>query len=170
MIQTFPKTDLHRGFSDQNATATPWEEARNILRDAEIFWLSTVRDDGRPHVTPLMAVLVDGVLFFGTGEGEQKYANLQANPRIVLTTGTNLITEGIDVVVEGTARRVSDDETLRRVAAEYARKYGEDWAYEARDGALHHDAGGAAIAFRIDPVKAFGFGKGEPFSQTRWRF
>lgn len=170
MIETTPQGELHPGFSDPSATAMSWETARALLKDAEVFWLSTVREDGRPHVTPLMAVLVDSALFFSTGEGEQKYANLRANPRVVMTTGANRLDEGVDVVVEGVATRVSDDETLGRVAAEYARKYGEGWAYEVRDGALHHEPGGAAIAFRVDPDKAFGFGKGDPFSQTRWRF
>lgn len=31
-------------------------------------------------------------------------------------------------------------------------------------------AGGAASVFAIVPVTNFGFGKGEPFSQTRWCF
>lgn len=170
MVDMMPKSELHPGFSDPRAKATPWEVGREILQTAEIFWLSTVRRDGRPHVTPLIAVMVDGALFFTTGEGEQKYANLQANPHVVLTTGTNVISDGIDVIVEGTATRVSDDELLQRVAAEYVRKYGDDWAFEARDGALHHAEGGAAIAFRVEPVKAFGFSKGDPFGQTRWRF
>jgi hypothetical protein len=37
------------------------------------------------------------------------------------------------------------------------------------DGAFHHDAG-EAVAFRIATSVAFGFNKGEPFSQTRYRF
>lgn len=170
MVEMMPRTNLHRGFSDPHAKATSWDVGQEILQTAEIFWLSTVRHDGRPHVTPLIAVMVDGALFFTTGVGEQKYANLQANPHVVLTTGTNVITEGVDVVVEGSATRVSDDDVLGRVAAAYVRKYGEDWAFDARDGALHHAEGGAAIAFRVAPVKIFGFAKGGPFSQTRWRF
>ena len=48
-------------------------------------------------------------------------------------------------------------------------KYGEDWRFTVRDGTFHHDQG-YALVFRIEPEKAFGFGKGEQFSQTRWRF
>jgi hypothetical protein len=34
-----------------------------------------VRADGRPHVTPLISVLVDGALHFCTGATEQKAKN-----------------------------------------------------------------------------------------------
>jgi hypothetical protein len=40
-----------------------------------------------------------------------------------------------------------------------------------RDGAFHHQQGeGRALVFEVAPVTAFGFGKGNEFSQTRWRF
>jgi hypothetical protein len=38
-----------------------------------------------------------------------------------------------------------------------------------RDGAFHHSHG-RALVFAVAPITAFGFGKGERFSQTRWRF
>lgn len=95
-----PITELHPNFSDEHAHATSWNQAREILRTAEVFWLSTVRQDSRPHVTSLIAVFLDDSLYFTTGEGEQKYVNLQANPRVALTTGTNTMTAGLDVVVE----------------------------------------------------------------------
>ena len=51
-----PVTELDTRFSDQDAVATDWKETRRALEDAELFWISTVRADGRPHVTPLVAV------------------------------------------------------------------------------------------------------------------
>ncbi len=70
-------------------------------------------------------------------------------------------------MAEGDAVRVGDEPRLQRVADSYASKYG--WQSTVRDGALYGD-GGELLAFEVAPVKAFGFGKGEPFSQTRWRF
>jgi hypothetical protein len=54
----------HRGAAD--VVATPWEETRRVLETAEVFWLSTVRADGRPHVTPVAAAWLDGILRFQT--------------------------------------------------------------------------------------------------------
>lgn len=144
-------------------------EARTQLGQAEIFWLSTVRPDGRPHVTPLISVWVDGALYFCTGPTERKAKNLESNTHCVLTTGCNAIGEGLDLVVEGDAVRMTDAATLQRVADAYASRYGEPFVFTVRDGAFHGD-GGEALVFEVRPMKAFGFGKDETFSQTRWRF
>ena len=73
----------------------------------QIYWLSTVRPDGRPHVTPIAAVWLDGALHFCTGPTERKAKNLARNRYCVVTTGTNAL-EGLDVVIEGEAVRVTD--------------------------------------------------------------
>lgn len=161
-----PVTDLHPQFSSEGATATSWMEAQDLLEKASIYWLSTVRPDGRPHVTPLFAVWLDSAIYFSTGPEERKARNLSDNPHCVFTTGCNVV-EGVDVVVEGDAVKVSDDATLRAVAGAFASKYG--WHYEVREGAFYGE-GGRAEVYRTAPSTAFGFGKGDVFSQTRWRF
>jgi catechol 2,3-dioxygenase-like lactoylglutathione lyase family enzyme/general stress protein 26 len=164
-----PVTELDARFSSHGASATGWAEARRRLEDAEVYWLSTVRPDGRPHVTPLLSVWLDGALYFCTGQSERKARNLTQNPQCILTTGCNALTEGLDLVVEGHAARVTDDAKLRDIADAYVAKYGSDWRFTVRDGAFHHE-GGTALVFEVVPSTAFGFGKGQPFSQTRWRF
>jgi hypothetical protein len=108
-------------------------------------------------------------MYFVTGPTEQKAKNLQGNSHCVLTTGCNTIGEGLDVVVEGDAIRVTDEATLRRVAEAFAAKYDEPFRFEVR-GDGFESGGGVALVFEIKPVKALGFGKGETYSQTRWRF
>jgi hypothetical protein len=169
MAAAQPETTLDQRFSEEQATATDWDDGRRELERAEIFWISTVRPDGRPHVTPLIAIWLDDALHFCTGPDERKARNLAANPHVVLTTGRNLIGEGLDVVVEGEAVNVTDDDALRRIADAYVAKYGEDWRFAVRDGAFRHDSGDALV-FRVAPATAFGFGRGETYSQTRWRF
>jgi uncharacterized pyridoxamine 5'-phosphate oxidase family protein len=164
-----PAAELDQRFSTEGTSATAWSEALELLQKAEIFWLSTVRPDGRPHVTPLIAVWVDEALQFCTGPTEQKARNLHGNQHVVLTTGCNLIGEGLDVVVEGDAVRQRDDAKLQRIADAYVWKYGNDWLFTVRDGAFEHESG-IALVFEIAPRKAFGFRKGEEFSQTRWLF
>src|SRR5262249_38005303 len=88
MTDTNPKAELHVSFSDPKAAATPWTQARSFLERAEVFWVSTVRPDGRPHVTPLVAVWLDGSLYFCTGPDEIKARNLARNPQCILTTAT----------------------------------------------------------------------------------
>lgn len=69
---TTPDTKLDLRFSDPGAQAASWDETRQALEDAQLSWTCTVRADGRPHLTPLVAVWLDGALYFSTGEDEQK--------------------------------------------------------------------------------------------------
>jgi nitroimidazol reductase NimA-like FMN-containing flavoprotein (pyridoxamine 5'-phosphate oxidase superfamily) len=161
-------TTLDTRFSDPDGVPTSWEQTRQVLEAAELFWISTVRADGRPHVTPLVAVWLDGAVHFTTGATEQKAINLDANPHVTLTTGCNTWDSGMDVMVEGTAVRVTDDEVLRRLAQAWTAKWDGRWQYEARDGAFHHDRG-EALVFSVPPTKILAFTKGT-FTHTRHRF
>ena len=55
-----------------------------LLETAELFWITTVRADGRPHLTPLTALWLDEAIHFGTGADEQKARNIAANPHVLL--------------------------------------------------------------------------------------
>jgi hypothetical protein len=163
-----PTATLDKRYSSETATACAWEEGRSMLEKAEIYWLTTVRADGRPNVSPLAAVWLDGALHFCTGENERKAMNIASNLHCAITTGCNAMNEGFDVVIEGDAVRVLDAGKLQRVADAYGNKYA-GWGLTVGDGVLLGE-GGDTLVFEIVPVKAFGFGKGEPFSQTRWDF
>jgi hypothetical protein len=189
MTNVSPETKLDARYSSEGAEATSWEAAREQLERAELFWISTVRPDGRPHVTPLIAGWIDGALYFSTGPGERKEMNLVANPHCVMTTGCNSWSQGLDIVLEGDAVRVRDEATLRRLQALYDSKY--NWHFTVRNGSFWQDDHEAYV-FAVAPKTAFGFGKGnaiehfssdtdpapktpaagpaQPFSQTRWRF
>jgi nitroimidazol reductase NimA-like FMN-containing flavoprotein (pyridoxamine 5'-phosphate oxidase superfamily) len=164
-----PTGELDVEFSDRAATATPWAKAREVLESAEIFWLSTVRADGRPHVTPLVVLWIDEALYFCTGEHEQKAKNLERNRHSILTTGSNKLREGLDVVVEGEAADVTDEDTLLRMAALWESKY--DWPCEVRDGVFRPQGSEEIVlVFRVVPTKAFAYARGEHDSATRYRF
>jgi nitroimidazol reductase NimA-like FMN-containing flavoprotein (pyridoxamine 5'-phosphate oxidase superfamily) len=164
-----PVTRLDARFSDSDAAATGWDETRRTLEAAELFWISTVRADGRPHVTPLVAVWLDDTIHFCTGATEQKAVNLRRNPHVILTTGCNHWDRGLDVVVEGDAVQITDDDVLERLARAWATKWDGRWHYEACNGGFHHEDGGTALVFSVAPSKILAFAKGT-FSQTRHRF
>ncbi len=167
---TTPETTLDQRFSDPAAGATSWDATREALETAELFWISTVRADGRPHVTPLVAVWHSGALSFCTGHAEQKAINLSANPHVVLTTGCNGWEGGLDVVVEGDAIPITDEDTLERLAAAWTTKWDARWQYEIRDGAFHHrGSDDPVLVYTVAPAKILAFSKGT-FSHTRHRF
>jgi hypothetical protein len=165
-------TNLDQWNSDSDAVPAGWEETLLALETAELFWISTVRPDGRPHVTPLVAVWLDSALHFHTGADEQKFANLRANPHVVLTTGCNQWDRGLDVVVEGDAVRVTDDSTLERLAEVWARKWDGRWQLTVRDGCFYNRSMNdfPSQVFTVKPVKVFAHAKGDPFGATTHRF
>jgi hypothetical protein len=138
---------------------------------ADTFWLTTIRPDGRPHVTPLIAVWHDEALWFSTGSEERKAQNLASNASCVLTTGAAAF-GGLDVVLEGMAEQVTDESRLQPIADEFAAKYGtQTWDFVVRRGGFtHRRAGGHALVFCVRPDRGFGFDKGTTSSQTTWTF
>ena len=163
-------TELDARFSEPGAVPTSWEETERALQDAQLFWISTVRRDGRPHVTPLVGVWDEGALYFCTGPEEQKAVNLQTNRRVALTTGSNSWREGLDVVVEGEAERVTDEARLSELARAWREKWDGSWEFEPIAEGFAN-TGGEAIAyvFGVVPTKVLAFGKGG-FSHTRHSF
>ena len=167
-----PVTTLDQRYSDPAATATPWEQTRRALETAELFWCVTVRADGRPHATPVVAVWYDGAIYFTTGAEEQKFRNLRSNPRVLMMAGSNHWNEGLDVVVEGDAVQVTDDEVLKRLAQVWTSKWDGRWQFHARNG-VYRDEGqeeGGALVFSVTPTKVFANSEGDPFSHTRHQF
>jgi uncharacterized pyridoxamine 5'-phosphate oxidase family protein len=164
-----PVTELDARFSDEDADATSWDKTVQVLEKAELFWICTVRTDGRPHLTPLVAVWLDGVLYFCTGETEQKFVNLTSNPNVLLLTGCNSWDSGLDVSVEGKAVQVTDEDLLHRLAAAWAGKWDGTWQYGVENGLFKHMGGFLVPVFSVVPAKVLAFAKGN-FGVTRHVF
>ena len=116
-----------------DTTPTPWAEARERLAEADTYWLATVRQDGLPHLAPLLAVWVDDALHFVASRPSRKATNLAHDAHCVIATRR----EGLDLVVEGTLAKVTGEARLHRVAEVYMTKYG--WPVTVRDGAFYAD-------------------------------
>jgi general stress protein 26 len=166
-MRSDPTGEIDRRFSDPDADPTPWSAALHVLEHAELYWLTTVRADGRPHVTPLIGVVEGAAVHFCTGLQEQKARNLEGNGQVALTTGNNRWAQGLDVVIEGAAVRITDREALQRLADAYETKYGSEWHFDVGDGVFATSEVEAAV-FRIEPTKVLAFAK-EPHAQTTYR-
>jgi general stress protein 26 len=170
-----PVTKVDERFGQAGVGPTSWADTLAVIESADIFWVTTVRADGRPHVTPLVAVWTDDSLFFSTGADEQKAVNLQHNPHVILTTGCNDWQRGLDVVLEGDAVRETSREVLVRAAEVWTHKWdGDSWDYAVGDDCFHHRDGDGVqeepiYVFRVTPEKVLAFSKG-PFSHTSHRF
>ena len=152
----------------------PWLRARAQLEvqtreSGRTCWLATTDADGRPHIAAVGAVWVDDQFYFVSGPRTRKSRNLAANPKCAVSVSL----ADIDVVVEGTARKVTDMPTLERVAALYASL---GWPAKASDGALtaEYSAPSAGPApwnlYAVTASTAMGVATAEPHGATRWTF
>jgi hypothetical protein len=163
--------------------ATAWEKVEQRLVKPEpeqTYWLATVRPDGRPHLMPLLGVWDDGAFFFLSGTGTRKGKNLAHDGRCVIAGSTRKL-PSIDVIVEGEARRVTDEPTLRRMVEVFGTI---GWPLEVRGDALEGpnapSAGPSPYAvFEVIPTTAFGLPgvagmdktpADDRATPTRWRF
>lgn len=152
----------------------PWSRALEALGTGSLgpetpCFLGTVRPNGRPHAAGVGVAEAGGELYFTSGPGTRKARNLAANPSCTLS----MRLEGIDLVFEGEAHRVTDRATLERVVAAF------------REGGWPADVDGDAVTaafsaqsagpppwhlYRLDVHTAFGVGLRAPNGASRWRF
>jgi hypothetical protein len=85
---------------------------------------------------------------------------------VAVTTGVNTWQAGVDVVVEGTAERVTGQATLTELADAYRAKYGDDWDFDCDDEVFDPE-GNRAYVYRVPAVKVIAFVKAD--SQTTFR-
>jgi hypothetical protein len=153
------------------AAPIPWSRALKQLEagTAGTYWLATTRPDGRPHVAAVGALWIDGKIYFVSGSRTRKGRNLATNPDCVFSISLT----DIDLVVEGSAVRITDRPTLLRLAKKYA---DQGWPASVSGDALtaEYSAPSAGPSpwnlYVVRPTTAFGVATAEPSGATRWRF
>jgi hypothetical protein len=154
-----------------NSRPVRWEDFEERLTQGGWFWLATVRPNGAPHVMPLFAVWSESALYIASKETAKKSRNLAADGRCVITTDAG----DMHLIVEGEARRMRDEATLRRASNAFETTYG--WPTVVKADKLDAEYGAPTSGgppydvYEITPTKAFGLPTdGESFTPTRWRF
>jgi Pyridoxamine 5'-phosphate oxidase len=79
-------------------------------------WLTTLNEDGSPHVVPVGAMWLDDTFWFQTGSRTRKCHNVERDPRCTIA----LSIRDADVVFQGDATRVTEPEAITRVAKAWA--------------------------------------------------
>ena len=152
----------------------PWDRVRDALEGfaggpSQSTFLATTRPDGRPHLAGVGAVWQDGKVYVVSGDGTRKSQNLMDQP----SCAVSMALPGLDLVIEGRARRVTDQATLQRLADRYGR---EGWPARVEGGAFTHDYSAPSAGpppwalWEISPTTIFGVLSEAPGGATRWHF
>jgi len=151
----------------------PWKRAEDALSTppspAITHFLGTCRPDGTPHAAGIGAQWMDGRFYFTSNPATRKARDLAVNPRCTISARL----DGIDLVLEGTAAKVTDAETLERVAAGY-RDGG--WPCQVEGDALTAPFSAPSAGpppwevYRFTAHTVVGVATREPYGATRWKF
>ena len=155
--------------------AIPWSRALSQLEalrpagghSGPTCWLSTIRSDGAPHVAGVVGHWLGDTLYFVSGPTTKKAHNLAADSRCSFAISL----PDLDLVLQGTARRVTDRATLERVAGGYSDAgwplvvEGDSvtasfWAPTAPSPPWH--------LFAFTPITGLGVATAAPAGATRW--
>jgi PPOX class probable F420-dependent enzyme len=145
---------------DQGTGLLPWQWAVDRLQASRNFWVATVWPDGRPHLMPVWAVWLDGMLWFSSALNSRKVRNIQAGSDVSISVQDPLN----PVVVEGSARIVTGEPALRAFINAVNDKYDASYGMDLADPA-------ANATVTVKPRWAFGLQDGDfGGSPTKWTF
>jgi Pyridoxamine 5'-phosphate oxidase len=162
---------------DAEEAEIPWSRALDQLEKLEprggsrgpTCWLATTRPDGRPHIAGVVGFWTNDRLYFVSGPTTRKARNLAAENRCSFAISL----PDLDLVLDGTVTRVTDAQTLARVAHAFAARgwplnvEGESvsasfWAPTAPSPPWH--------LFAFEPATALGVATASTGGATRWGF
>jgi nitroimidazol reductase NimA-like FMN-containing flavoprotein (pyridoxamine 5'-phosphate oxidase superfamily) len=109
----------------------PWEWAVERLSKSHNYLITTVRPDGSPHVMPVWGIWLGGAYYFSTSAASRKARNLEQNPKCVVCNEN--VAEA--VILEGTARRLPDNEIPAQAFVDYKAKYA--WELNPKQGPVY---------------------------------
>ncbi len=104
-----------------------WPDVRDVLASGftqapetggpsrHTCWLATVNPDGSPHVTGIGSLWLEDTYWFVSGDGTRKGRNLARDPRCSISVAV----ADYDIVVAGTAERVTDPAVVAARVADY---------------------------------------------------
>ena len=132
-------------------------------------WLATTDPDGRAHIAGVGALWVDDKFYFTSSPRARKSHNIKADPRCAISVGLG----DIDLVIEGTVTKVSDQATLEDLAARYN---AQGWPARVENGSFTAEFSAPSAhkppwdLYVLTTESAYGVATTEPHGATRWRF
>jgi nitroimidazol reductase NimA-like FMN-containing flavoprotein (pyridoxamine 5'-phosphate oxidase superfamily) len=133
-----------------------WRWAETRLAKSHNYWLMTTGPKGTPHAMPVWGIWFQGAFYFSTGRQSRKARNLALNPRCVVCNDR----ADEAVIVQGTAKEVTEPEQIRRLGVPYHAKY-KPWKLDPAMGPV----------YAVRPAVVFGMPEAKFTSgATRWMF
>ena len=162
-----PPVDWAAVVEKLDAGSAPAPDAVN----SRTTWLSTINEDGSPHVTAVGALWLDGTFWFQTGLGTRKGRNVARDPRCSIAVSIR----DADVVIEGDAARMTEPAHWRALRRRGRTTAGQPNSTSAGRASLPRSMPRRKVLRRgtciaIEPRSAIVTLAAEPGGLTRFRF
>ncbi|MGA9595263.1 MAG: pyridoxamine 5'-phosphate oxidase family protein [Acidimicrobiia bacterium] len=127
-----------------------WDDVSAALAAASVYWVSTVGQDGGPHLIPLWGAWVQDLAFIEGGDDTRWARNL--------TDGDGRLHVGIDhegmqVMVRGVASAVTVAGAMQTVIAD---GYEDKYPYRPEGSRFWRITPEHVLAWKTDTIEAFG--------------
>lgn len=124
-----------------------WFELERVCR------VATAGSRGMPHVVPVCQVVVDGKIYFASGNDGRKALNVADNPRVAVTVDiySDDWSHLRGAMVQGHAKVFAKGPRFRRIRALLYRKYPQ----YRREAALDESD---SVVIEVTPVRVFTWG------------
>lgn len=151
-----------------------WSRARRLLVESGkskahlTFWLATTGRSG-PNVAGVGAIWAEDQIYFVSGPRTRKSRNIARDPRCAISVSL----KNFDLVLEGRARRVTDQPTLKRTVRRYV---ASGWPAKVEGAAFTAPFSAPSAGkppwylYSLVPSTAFAVAGSKPYGATRWRF
>jgi PPOX class probable F420-dependent enzyme len=95
-----------------------------LTKGARVLQVATLDKNGAPHQAPMWFTMDDGSVVFRSVTKSQKIANLMRDPRLsVLVEAGDAYAELQGVMIQGTAKLVTDPEYVLKIYGRLAARY-----------------------------------------------
>lgn len=116
---TRPTLAKSYGISSRTEGLLSWDWVEEQMTRANNYWVTTVRPDGKPHSVPVLAIWLEGRLYFGADRKARRSRNLEVNPH----ASVHLESADDVVILEGIIEDVTDQAELNKVAHALGAKF-----------------------------------------------
>lgn len=151
------------GLPDTAEGVLEWAPVEQRLREAQHYWLASVRTDGRPHSVPRWGVWLDGKFWYDGAPTTRHTRNVERNPAVTLTLESG--TEVVIVEGESHASRADPDGMGSQLSAAFT-KYADAGYSPGPDSWAGEDGGGLRVITPRRVLAWFAF----PTDCTRFTF
>jgi Pyridoxamine 5'-phosphate oxidase len=164
----------HKNLDIYGHKALAWSRAKRLLTASSrskvplTYWLATSGREG-PNIAGVGAIWADDQIYFVSGPRTRKSRNIARDPRCSISVSLRRF----DLVLEGRARRVTDQPTLKRIVRRYV---ASGWPANVEGAAFTAPFSAPSAGrppwylYALAPKTAFGVAGSKPYGATRWRF